>query len=714
MLTGVGVILGTASYMSPEQAKGRTADKRSDIWAFGCVLYEMLTGKRPFGGDDVTETIAAIVRGDPDWAALPAATPVNIQRLLRRCLEKDSRRRIRDIGDARIEVTEALSNPHADSASPVAATRSPRWRSVAAGTLLFLLGAAVAVTSVWLAVRPPPLAPVRLSIQASGAAALTLSGERDVAISPDGQHVVYVGANGSRLYVRALDQQEAKPLEGLGVPHHPFFSPDGRWIGFFDGTTALKKVSVNGGPAVTVSRVGAAPSGAAWISDDRIVFATAAGILFTVAADGGEPQRLTMPNAQTSDEMPEPLPGRNAFLFTRPSRTGTTVDVAVFDLQAGTSRIVIHNATDAHYIPTGHLVYAVGPTLRAVRFDIDTLEVSGSPVPVVDHVVRTSFGHAEFDASANGTLVYVAGDVAAGVRTLVWVDREGREELIKAPARAYAYPRLSPDARKLALDVRDQDNDIWIWDFARATLARFTFDPGFDQYPVWTPDGRFLMFDASRSGIGGLYRQPVDGSAPAELLTSSKNPQFTQAVSPDGQQLVFREDSEQTGQDLMVMTLAARRPRPLVQTTAQERNAEISPDGRWLGYESTESGQSEIYVRPMATGNPGRWQISSGGGTRPLWARSGRELFYLSPDGTMMSVAIEIGDAFTPATPKKLFSGRYYFGGGINAGRTYDVSPDGQRFLMLKEGGADPNAAPPTIDIVLNWTEELKRLAPAK
>ena len=222
------------------------------------------------------------------------------------------------------------------------------------------------------------------------------------------------------------------------------------------------------------------------------------------------------------------------------------------------------------------------------------------------------------------------------------------------------------------------------------------------------------MFDASRSAIGGLYRQPVDGSAPAELLTSSKNPQFTQAVSPDGQQLVFREDSEQTGQDLMVMTLAAHRSRPLVQTTAHERNAEISPDGRWLAYESTESGQTEIYVRPMASGNPGRWQISSGGGTRPLWARNGRELFYLSPDGTMMSVAIEAGEAFTPGTPKKLFSVRYYFGGGINAGRTYDVSPDGQRFLMLKEGGADPNAAQPMINIVLNWFDELKRLAPAK
>jgi eukaryotic-like serine/threonine-protein kinase len=712
LMTGVGVLLGTAAYMSPEQAKGRPADKRSDIWAFGCIVFEMLTGGRPFKGEDVTDTIAAVIRSDPEWTALRTDVPGSLQRLLRRCLNKDPRQRLRDIGDARLEVADALSQP--DRGVPV--RPASRGRTAAMSAITLLLGAALATVVAWNAMRQPAPSPVHLSMQAAGSAELSLSGTRDVAIAPDGQLIVYVGANDSKLFLRRLDEPDAKPLEALGVPHHPFFSPDGQWIAFFDGTSWLRKVALKGGPAVTVCRVGASPNGGAWVSDNRIVFTTALGVLFTVDASGGEPERLEMPDPQFGDTSPEPLPGKDAFLFTRlnRSRSGNDASVFVFDLQSRTSRVALRGAYDAHYVSTGHLVFAAGPTLRAAAFDIGTLQVTGPPTPVVDHVVRSSFGPAEFDIAANGTLAYVAGDVPAGIRTLAWVERDGHEEPLAAPARAYTYARVSPDGRRLALDVRDQENDIWIWDFARATLARFTFDPGFDQYPVWSPDGSQIYYDGSIGTKGGIIRQRVDGSTAPEPLTDSNNPQFTQSISGDGRMLVFREDREQTGQDLLVLMVTTRTSQPLMQTNAPERNGEVSPDGHWLAYESTESGQTEVYVRPMSVAAQGRWQISTGGGTRPAWARNGRELFYMSPAGAMMSAVVEPRSSFTAGRPTMLFSGRYYFGGGINAGRTYDVSPDGRRFLMIKEGSNDPNAAPPTINVVLNWLDELKRLVPAK
>ncbi len=360
-------------------------------------------------------------------------------------------------------------------------------------------------------------------------------------------------------------------------------------------------------------------------------------------------------------------------------------------------------------------MYGLGGALRAVGFDLNRLEVLGAPVPVLEQVGSVP----NMSISGSGTLVYVPGGPPPAVfqRTLAWVDRQGREDPLNAPPRSYRYPRISPDGTRLAVDTTGSGTgDIWIWDFARQALTRFTFDPAQDIYPVWTPDGRRLLFRSERSGLANIFWQAADGTGTVERLTESPNEQAPYSVSPDGTRLVFREDVRTTGQDLKVLTLQGeRRVEPLVQTAFNERNGEISPDGRWLAYQTNESGQDEIYVRPFPDVNSGRWLVSAGGGRTPLWARSGRELFYQAPGGgAVFGVTVEGGGAnFRAGTPAKQVEGQYFVGGGdTSPGRTYDVSPDGQRFLMVKVGEPDQTAAPPSIVVVQHWGEELKRLVP--
>jgi serine/threonine-protein kinase len=726
MMTGVGVLLGTAAYMSPEQARGKAVDKRTDVWAFGCVLYEMLTGKRAFGSEDLSNTLAAVLRDEPDWRLLPADTPAAVRRLLRRCLRKDVKERLHDISDARIEIDEALA-AQIDEPGQITRMMLPSaWRRVATHASTALVASAVVGAVVWLALRPviPPLRVLRFTITPPSVAALTISGSgRDLAITPDGTRVVYVGANGSALFVRALDQLDATRLTGLGAPRGPFLSPDGQWIGFVDGLV-LKKVALSGGPAVVLGRIGSGARGASWGSDNTIVLATSdpATGLQQIPAEGGAPTVLTRPNlagGEADHLWPEFLPDGEAVLFTITTTTGglDAASVAVLDLRTGTHTILIRAGRHAHYVRSGHLVYAVAGTLRAVPFDLTNRAVIGPPVPVVPEVVMSAYGAADAVVADDGTLVYVPGTGAAAERTLVWVDRQGREEPLMAPVRAYQYPRLSPDGRRVALDVRDQELDIWTWDFIREMPARLTFDPGQDYFPVWTPDGRRLVFSSSRAGVRNLFWQAADGTGTIERLSESPNAQDPSAMSPDATRLVFKEQSPKTGWDLMVLTLDKQRHvEPLVRTTFDEVNAEISPDGRWLAYQSNESGQNEVYVRPFPDVNGGRWQISTGGGRQPVWARSGEELFYLAPSGTLIVVRIGRATSFTPGVVTKLFEGRrYHVTSGGALGRHYDVSLDGRRFLMIKpEGGSDQTAASPIFIVVQNWAEELKRLVPTE
>jgi serine/threonine-protein kinase len=734
-MTHMGVILGTAAYMSPEQARGKTVDKRADIWAFGCVLYEMLAGTCAFRGETVSETLAEVMKSEPRWTALPPETPAALRDIIRRCLAKDPRRRVRDIGDVRLALEGTFETAAAVEATAVAVPRLRVWQrpaplAIAIVTLIVATGFAV-----WALTRPAPPRVVRLTVTPSGATALGIG---DIAISPDGTRLAHVGAGAGQILVRAFDQLEPTTLQGVGAPGDLFFSPDGQWIGFFDGNTALKKVAVTGGSPVTLSRTGNNPLGASWSTDDTIIYATNDGSgLLRVAAGGGEPEVLTTPNRDQGEldhVWPEILPGGQAVLFTIATGGGLDTDqIALLDLTTREQKILIRGGSYARYVPTGHLVYGMAGTVRAVAFDLRRREVVGTPVPVLEQVMADQDGAANLSISRDGTLVYVPGAVqGTELFTLVWVDRQGREEALKAPPRRYTYPRLSPDGSRVALWVSypRQENDIWTWDLERETLTRLTFEPAPDSHPVWTPDGQRLLFRSFRAGPGNLFWQAADGTGAAERLTESNNNQMGSAFSPDGTRLIFREETATTGADLMVLALEGGRRaqpsqgvdgpgrgptgdvRPLVQTTFNELNGEISHDGRWVAYQSNESGQEEIYVRPFPDADRGRWQISTGGGTRPLWARSDKELFYIGLSGAMMSASVEGGSTFRAGNPTRLFEGRHFR--TTNAGgRTYDVSPDGRRFLIVKGVDArDETAAPPGIIVVQNWFEELKRLVP--
>ena len=740
--TREGVMMGTVAYMSPEQARGQTVDKRTDIWAFGCVLFEMLTGTRAFPGEDASDTIARVLMKEPEWHALPPSTPPAIRTLIRRCLAKDRRERLPDAAVARLEINEALAAPSSDPvATMMRLPRMPLWRRAVAPALTLILGGLIVGLASWFLTRPTPPRVTRLTVTLSGAAALGTTGSFPrLAISPDGARLAYVGAGARQIVVRALDELQPTAIQIEGEVGSLFFSPDGQWIGFFDVVNTLRKVATFGGPPVTVSRTAGTPTGASWSPDDTIIFTTsdpASSGLLRVAAGGGEPEVLTTPNrdrGELSHQTPQVLPGGQAVLFTITTGGGgpDAAQIAVLDLTTREQKVLIRSGSQARYVPTGHLVYGVPGALWAVAFDLRRLEVVGRPVPVLEQVITTFVGVADWSISDDGTLVYVPGVAqAAPTSTLVWVDRQGREEPLKAPPRAYVYPRLSPDGTRVAVDARDQDFDTWIWDLARETLTRLTFDPRVDSHPAWTPDGLRVVFRSGRHGPFNLFWQAADGAGAVERLTESPNNQFPSAFSPDGTRLVFREETATTGADLMVLALEERRRaqrpspgvggrersatsdvRPLVQTTFDELNGEISPDGRWMAYQSNESGREEIYVRPFPEADRGRRQVSTGGGTRPLWARSGKELFYVGASGAVMSVAVEGGSAFRSGSPTRLFEGSYRLGA---AGRTYDVSSDGQRFLMVKPvGSLEQTAAPSSLIVVQNWFEELKRLVPAR
>jgi len=723
VLTGAGVILGTAAYMAPEQAKGRPADKRADIWALGCVLYEMLTRRRAFSGEDVAETLAHFLTKEPDWTALPASTPAPIRRLLRRCLEKDRRRRLADAADARLEMDEALASS-GDASAMSLPMQKAAWVRALPWAVAGLFGAGlVLVLVLWAPWRQTaPLGVTRTTITHSGAAALTQSGfGRDIALSPDGRRLVYSGNNGTQLFVRALDALEPVAIAtGTGGAGLPFLSPDGQWVGFANTSFEIRKVAITGGAAQTIARADGILQGATWAADDTIIFATnrpSTG-LQRVSASGGEPATLTRPDRERGEAdhlWPELLPGGHAVLFTITSQTGDVdaAQVAVLDLRTRTQKILEHG-TDAHYVSSGHLVYIAAGAVRAIPFDVDRLETRGTSVSMMPLLSTTAAGAGNLAIANDGTLVYVdlPGGVTTNARTLVWVDRAGKEEAIDAPPRAYLQPRLSPDGKRVAVWSNDQTNDIWIWDLARKMLTPLTRDPGEDQHPLWTRDGKGIIFSSNRSGVFNLWRQAADGTGEPEQLTKNSEPEFATGITPDGTAIVFfRNNLGTTGRDVLQLALdETHRVTPLVDTPVHETEGTVSPDGRWLAYESTLTGSKEIYVRPFPDVKGPETRVSTAGGTRPLWAPSGKELFYVGVDGSLLQVSVEAkGVTWNNRAPIKLFERRYYV--PRNSGRSYDVSLDGQRFLMIKGAGTD---ASPALVLVQHWDEELKRLVPKK
>jgi eukaryotic-like serine/threonine-protein kinase len=722
-MTRMGVILGTAAYMSPEQAKGRAADKRSDLWAFGCVLYEMLAGTRAFAGDDVSDTLAAVLRAEPDWTALPQTTPAPIRRLLRHCLAKDPKLRIADASTARIEIIDAQSEPQAtDQRRPLGARRTHlAWAAAlavgaltVAGAMLWLFGPAT--------VPPPRLA--RFSIALPAGQQFSNPGHRPVAVSPDGAVIVYT-AN-QQLYMRPIGQLEARSVRGTGGVAAPlaargaFFSHDGQWVGFWqDGR--FKKVSIAGGAPIVLCAA-QNPWGASWTADNTILYGQGTAGIWRVSGDGGTPENLVKVDAGQIASAPQLLPGGHAVLFTLSNRSDPEArQIVVQSLDTGVRRVVVEAGSDAHYVPTGHVVYALAGTLLAVPFDAVALTPKGGPIPLVDDVAMSQDGvMAYFAVSNEGTLVYVPRDAVGAQqdRTLVWVDRQGRETAItRMPSRRYTQPRLSPDETRIALVAQEQNNDIWIWDLAGETLLRLTLGPAWDQDPVWTPDGKGVIFSSGPpGGPRNVVRQSADGTGPVEQLTHDANA-VPKALTRDGDGLVFIDNTAAGGAgsggdrgDVMLLPLVGeRRPRPLVRTQFSETNAELSPDGRWLAYQSNESGQEEIFVRPFPNVDTSKKLVARG--SRPLWARGGRELFYVLA-GAVMSVPVTTTSTVTFGKPNKLFEGQYFFG---PQGRTYDVSADGQRFLMFKLTSATGDPAPSAqMILVQNWFEELKRRVPTE
>jgi len=698
-----GVILGTAAYMSPEQAKGKAIDKRTDIWAFGCVLYELLTGKMVFAGENVQEIIAGILKGEPEWDALPDNTPRGIRALLRRCLQKEARHRLRDAGDLRIQIEDSRNAP----TTPIPSRTG--WRRALPVVLASLVVGVIVGIAVWNlkpSTPPTPLPPVRFGINIPGTDQLLADG---LALSPDGANLVYVArrGGGSQLYRRSMDQLDAVPIPGTEGAELPFFSPDGQWVGFFAAnSTLLKKVSLAGGPPVTLSDALGFRRGASWGQDDTIVFAIDESGLLQVSADGGVPEPVTILDSDRGElnhRFLDILPGSKAVLFTVWTGSLETSRIAVQSLETGERRILVDGA-NPRFAPTGHLVFARTGSLWAVPFDADRLEMTGSPVPVLEGVQVRPGGFAQFALAADGSLVYIPVRVDSE-RTLVWVDRQGAVEPLAAPPRAYVHPKLSPDGQRLAVHIGEVNSDVWVYDISRETLTRLTFEAN-NRWPIWTPDGKRLTFISTRAGLRNLFWKPADGSGTAEQLTTSEYPQYAASWSPDGRVLAFTE-IRPTGFDIWVLPLEGeRKPRPFLQTPARETVAIFSPDGRWLAYVSDESGRNEIYVQPYP--GPGeKWLISTDGGNSPVWNPNGQELFYRNGD-QMMAVEITTEPTFSAGIPRLLFEGRYFWEETDRA--VYDVTPDGQRFVMIQEGEQD--SAPPQINVVLNWFEELKQRVP--
>jgi eukaryotic-like serine/threonine-protein kinase len=732
-MTKAGVILGTAAYMAPEQAKGKPADKRSDVWAFGCVLYEMLAGKRAFEGDDVSDTLAAILRGDPDWTALPADVPLPIRTLLVGCLAKDRRHRVADLSAALFVIhhQSELASPRQAMAS---AQRVPLWRKAIPVAAVAIVALAAGYAG-WLLKRAAPRAVTRLTVPLGEGEAFTPPGPAaSLALTPDATRLAYT-AN-ARLYVRALDQLDAALIagveaRGLSSARAPFFSPDGRWLGFWE-SGHLKKVSVSGAAPVTLCALAAPPFGATWTADNTILFGNGPDGIWQVSGDGGNPERIIAVEAGQRAHGPQVLPDGRTVLFTL-ARTASWDDaqIVVQSLDNGTRQILLTGGTDARYLPTGHLVYALRGSLLAVPFDVTSLSIKGTAVPLVEGVWRPAAAlnpAAQFAVSSDGTLAYVPTPTAtAAVRTLVWVDRQGREEAIPAQPQVYRYPRIAPDGTRLAVEIEDhgENRDIWIWDFERATWTRITSDPSVDSEPAWTPDGQGLIFSSWRTGLITLFRQAANGTGTAERVRElSRQNVATPAMSPDGKHVVVRGSAGESA-DLMILDLdgesAAEQPssgiappRKLIQTPFEEYNAAFSPDGRWLAYQADTSGSFEVYVRPFPDVNSNLWLVSTAGGTEPVWARDGRELFYRSPRGAVMRVPISAGTSLKAGPPTRLFeTPSYVF--EARGQRSYDVAPDGKRFVMLKNTDpSGPRATPPRIIVVQNWFEELKRLVPTK
>jgi len=705
--TREGAIFGTAPYMSPEQVRGKPLDKRTDIWAFGCVLYEMLTGRPPFARNTVSDVIAAILEREPDWRALPDATPPGIRRLARWCLEKDTKRRLHDIGDARLEIEESLAAPTALTEDAGTNTRR-RGRAVSQIVAILVSGGIIgAVIAARLIMAPVPQRTVAdFPLPLPRGAMLTSLDFPATTISPNGSLIAYIATRGGRpqLFVRRMDNPEPTPLSGTEDAISPFFSPDNRWIGFFaDGK--LKKVSATGGVPVLICD---APIGfgGSWGRDDVIVFAPASGSgLSRVNAAGGSPTRVTTLDEQKgefSHRWPELLPDGDSVLFTVGTQgSWDNAHIVAQSLSSGRRQLLLQGGTNPRYLATGHLLYAHGGTIFAVPFDPSALRVSGTPVRVLENVLQSSDGAAQLSVAQSGSVVYVPGRFASSDRQLMTVDRMGNAIPFAAPARAYSAPRVSPDGQKLVVTITETTEALWMYDISRGALNQLTFEAN-SSFPVWTPDGQRIAFSSNRAGALNLFWTRLDVASGQERLAQSDTIQLPGSWSPDGRILAFVERHSVTGRDIWMLPLTGdRKPYSFLNAVFDESAPRFSPDGRLLAYVTNESGRDEVYVRLLA--DPSRVRrVSAAGGTEPAWGFSARELFYRMGD-QMMSVKLGLRDE--PLGSEVLFRGN--FEPGTLDLTNYDVMPEGQRFVMVSATDRDPRRE---LHVKLHWLDTLTSL----
>ena len=724
MATQAGILLGTAAYMSAEQARGKSVDRRADIWAFGCVLYEMLTGKSAFTGETVSDTLAAVIKEEPNWAQLPAATPARVRVLLQRCLRKDPKQRLRDIGDARISLDEVLSGapePSSGVAPPTALSRRALpWALFAAAVVALATLAFIRFLE-----KPFAAEPVRFQIPLPEKALLGHAGA--FAVSPDGRHLAFFAAQPDgvpRLWIRSLDSPEARPLPGSESLNNPppfFWSPDSRYIAFNSGPQ-LKKIAVSGGPSQTLCDTPRNAIGGSWNKDGVIIFGqTGAGIMQVSASGGSSFPLTTLDSSRGEIEHTQPsfLPDGRHFLYllrsTQPENDGVYVGSLEVKPEEQDSKRFFATAIEPVYVPpssrqSAQLLFLSEAKLQAQPFDASRLLLTGEPVSVAEHV-GSYRGFGFFSASTNGVLVYrTAG---AGGTVLTWFDRGGKVLGAVEDRGEYATPAFSPDGNRAAVARRDTLNAnwvIWIFDFARSTSARFTFGSSNEWFPVWSPDGSRIIFASDSKRTLDIYQKLASGASEEEPLLTSSETKYPTSISPDGRFLLYTSsDPKRKGSSLWVLPMGANaKPIPFPKTEFNEDAGHFSPDGHWIAYRSDETGQFEIYVRKFtpdasATGfsTSGKWQVSYGGGLRPKWSADGKELFYVTPDGKVMAAAVTLSPAFQAGTPKLLFQSP------PQPGRPNgDITADGRRFLFPVP--ADPAAQPP-FSVVLNWQAGLKK-----
>ena len=723
--TMAGMIIGTAGYMSPEQARGREVDRRADVWAFGSVMYEMLTGRRAFDGETISDTLASVLKVDPDWDALPDDTPPAVRRLLRRCLTRDADARLSHISGVRLPLRETLDGeiePDVVTASAITIESVPRWKRVLPWALVLLMTVVSAVALMQVtrtSTETAETGPVSLVAPFPDGQLIPSNQMGVMALSPNGKTLALVldNAGVKHIYTRKLDSQTFTRLAGTEDASTPFFSPDGRWIGFI-ANGRLKKISVDGGNPMTLADSDGNNRGASWGADDRIVFTPHfTSPLMQVSGSGGEPTPLTSLDTgrgERTHRWPHAVPHEDVVLFTVGAMDSPESydqsDIDAIRPSNGERRTVLRGASMARYAPTGHLIFAREGFLFAVSFDIKTLETRGSPVPVVENVMgMRASGVVYAEVANNGLLAYISGSSHSRESRLVWRYRDGRSEPLPMAVAGYVSPSLSPDRKHIAMGIEgDTTYDIWTYDLDRETLTRLTFE-GDNNWPIWSPDGKRIAFSSVRDdALMSAYAKASDGSGEAQMLFSPEGRANWGQASPidwsaDGRFLTI-EYANENGANALAYDLEEGEERILMETPAIEQAPSISPDGKWLVYTSDEAGRNETYVRPFPEAG-GKWQISTEGGAFPRWSSDGRKIFFRR-QGLLLEVDIDTrGGAFKASRPRQVLDGLP----SLTSDPDYDVLGS-DTFLVIEPAGKEN--APKGVTVIVNWLDELRRRVP--